>query len=216
MEEPIDDNNNLLVIGLTGGIGSGKSALASILAGHGFPVINTDDLAKKVIADDAEVKAAILEEFGDDAISGDKINAKFIGDIVFGDDEEKLESLNRIVHPPVIDAMIAEIERLKDLGESIIFVESALIYSAGIDDGFDYIVAVVANDEQRIERLQSSRQMSRGDIVKRMKSQISQEQLVTLADFTIENKGTIHDLERSAEFIMSLIQSLPPKNFENK
>jgi dephospho-CoA kinase len=215
MEEISDENDNLLVIGLTGGIGAGKSAVASIFAEHGFAVLNTDDLAKSVMAEQPEVSIAIRDEFGDEAFQDGKLNAQFIGTIVFGDDSEKLERLNRIVHPPVIDAMIAKIEELHKSGESVIFVESALIYSAGIDDGFDYIIAVVADDELRIKRLIESRGMNETEIRKRMSSQTSKEQLISLADFTIENNGTIKDLSQSVAFILSMIRSLPPKNFQN-
>jgi dephospho-CoA kinase len=215
MEEISDENDNLLVIGLTGGIGAGKSAVASIFAEHGFAVLNTDDLAKSVMAEQPEVSIAIRDEFGDEAFQDGKLNAQFIGTIVFGDDSEKLERLNRIVHPPVIDAMIAKIEDLHKSGESVIFVEIALIYSAGVDDGFDYIIAVVADDELRIKRLVESRGMYETEIRKRMSSQTSKEQLISLADFTIENNGTIKDLSQSTAFILSMIRSLPPKNFQN-
>jgi dephospho-CoA kinase len=215
MEEISEENDDLLVIGLTGGIGAGKSAVASIFAESGFVVINTDDLAKDVMATDSEVSNAIRDEFGDAAFKDGKLNSQFLGSIIFGDDSEKLDRLNRIVHPPVIDAMIAKIEELHKSGEKVIFVESALIYSAGIDDGFDYVIAVVANDELRIRRLMESRSIRESEIQKRMNSQTSKEQLISLADFTIENNGTISDLSQSANFILSMIQSLPPKNFQN-
>ena len=215
MEEISDDNDDLLVIGLTGGIGTGKSVVASIFAGRGFAVINTDDLAKDVMATNSEVSKAIRDEFGDAAFIGGKLNSQFLGSIVFGDNIENLDRLNRIVHPPVIDAMIAQIEELHNSGEKVIFVESALIYSAGIDDGFDYVIAVVADDELRIKRIMESRSMNETEIRKRMSTQTSKEQLISLADFTIENNGTINDLSQSANFILSMIQSLPPKNFQN-
>lgn len=215
MEENSVENDNLLVIGLTGGIGSGKSAVASIFAEHGFVVLNTDDLAKTVMAERPEVSIAIRDEFGDESFIDGKLNAQFIGAIVFGDDNEKLERLNRIVHPPVIDEMITKIEELHESGARVIFVESALIYSAGIDEGFDYIIAVVADDELRIKRLIESRGMNESEIRKRMSSQTSKEHLISMADFTIENNGTIKDLSQSANFILSMIRSLPPKNFQN-
>ncbi|MCO5250208.1 MAG: dephospho-CoA kinase [Candidatus Kapabacteria bacterium] len=215
MEEINEENDDLLVIGLAGGIGAGKSAVASIFAGRGFVVINTDDLAKDVMASNSEVSNSIRAEFGEKAFKDGKLNSQFLGSIVFGDDSEKLDRLNRIVHPPVIEAMIARIEELHKSGEKVIFVESALIYSAGIDDGFDYVIAVVADDELRIKRLTESRSMNESEIRKRMSTQTSKEQLISLADFTIENNGSINDLSQSANFILSMIQSLPPKNFQN-
>ncbi|PKL86343.1 MAG: dephospho-CoA kinase [Ignavibacteriae bacterium HGW-Ignavibacteriae-1] len=215
MEEINDENDDLLVIGLTGGIGAGKSVVASIFAERGFVVINTDDLAKDVMATNSEVSKAIRAEFGEAAFKDGKLNSQFLGSIVFGDNSEKLDRLNRIVHPPVIDAMIAKIEELHKSGEKVLFVESALIYSAGIDDGFDYVIAVVADDELRIKRLTESRSINESEIRKRMSTQTSKEQLISLADFTIENNGTINDLSQSANFILAMIQSLPPKNFQN-
>lgn len=209
------EDRKLLVLGITGNIGSGKSTVADILIERGFKVINTDNLAKKVIAENPDITNAIANEFGVDAIIDGKLNAAFIASVVFGDNTGKLERLNRITHPPVIDAMIEEIEELQSSGETIIFVESALIYSAGIDEGFDYVIAVTADESIRFKRVAEYKHLSIDEIKRRNDSQISQEKLVSLADFLIENNGTIAELRASVNFLLSIIEHLPPKNFSS-
>ncbi len=211
-----DENSRILVLGITGSIGSGKSTVANILVEKGYKVIDTDNLAKKVIAENPAITKAIANEFGVEVIIDGKLNTTFIASIVFGEDKDKLERLNRITHPPVIDAMIDEIENLKTAGETIIFVESALIYSAGIDEGFDYVIAVTADESKRFKRVAESRYLSFNEIRRRNDSQISTEQLVSLADFTIENNGTIDELRQSVNFLLGLILHLPPKNFSSR
>lgn len=207
----IDEKDNSLIIAITGGIASGKSEVAKIISEMGFVVISTDYLAKKVMSDDMDVINQIIASFGVDSFIENKINSKYLSDIVFNS-SEKLNQLNSIVHPPVIEMMIREIEFQISKGFNLVFVESALIYEAGLDEGFDYIVCVTSSDDNRVKRAISRSGLSKEDILKRMKEQISQDEKVKLADFTIQNDGTLDDLKKSVEFLMPILTSLPPRN----
>lgn len=203
--------DNALVIGITGGIASGKSELAKIISSKGYPVISTDDLAKELLNNSIELKSMLMKEFGSEIYTQDgKLISKILSEIVFND-TKKLQKLNSIVHPFVIDNMIESIESYVVVGNKIVFVESALIFEAGLEDGFDYIIVVTADDEIRIQRAMARQNISRGDVISRIKEQISQEEKVKLSDFNIENNKTLADFENSVNFILPIILALKPK-----
>ncbi len=209
---------NFLVIGLTGGIGSGKSEVAKYLSSKGFPVISSDENAKKIMAEDDSLKADIKKTFGDEAYSEDgTLNKEFLAAKVFGKDkqsEENLEKLNRLVHPRTIEMMVNTVDKYRKEEKELVFVESALIFEIGIDDGFDYVLAVDAKEELKIKRLQQSRNISEEEIKYRMSRQFSSEEKLKRADFSIDNNGSLKELHLAVDFILDIITVLPPKSFE--
>ncbi|MBP7214638.1 MAG: dephospho-CoA kinase [Candidatus Kapabacteria bacterium] len=198
------------VIGITGGIGSGKTSLAKIIEEFGYKVIYTDNLAKKILNENQNIRNKIIETFGENSYNPDlTFNNKYISQIVFNGTEEskrKLQNLNRIVHPAVIDEMIKETERLEQNGEEIVFIESALIYEIGLEDGFDYIIVVDANEDVRAKRAADRLGITIDEVKARMRQQNSTQVEKNLADFVIENNGTIEELKDSARFIIDLIR----------
>jgi dephospho-CoA kinase len=210
--------NEIMVIGITGGIGSGKSSVTEYIKENGFPVISTDDLAKEFIYNDITVISKIKNQFGKEIFDENgKIISRLLSEKIFGNSNESkdnLYKLNQIVHPRVIDKMIELIEEFAEKGNKIIFVESALIFETGLDDGFDYVISVIASEKQRIERTKIRTGLSEDEIKWRMEEQFSAERIKQLSDFTIENKGTKDDLKNAAKFILNIVISLPKKNFE--
>jgi dephospho-CoA kinase len=137
--------------------------------------------------------------------------------MVFGGSEEsreKLGRLNSIVHPAVIEKMIRTLETWSLEGEKLIAVESALIYEAELDEGFDYIILVKSPKEAIINRIAGERGISPDEIVRRMEEQIPDKEKEGAADFVIDNKGTKDDLRNSARFIYDIISNMP--KIENK
>ena len=124
--------NNVKIIGITGGIGSGKSTISKFIEERGFIVINSDSKAKSLYLENQDLKSELIKEFGEQFYLPDgNINKSFIENIIFGEDDEskiKLNKLNRLVHPLVIQSNIDEIDQLVEDGEKTIFVESALIF----------------------------------------------------------------------------------------
>lgn len=195
------------VIGITGVIGSGKTTLASLIEKEGFKVFYTDNLAKEIIDTDETIRAKLVSEFGKEVFKSDgQLNSNYLAEFVFNSvSDENLEKLNNIIHPPVIQKMIDITNKCEKDGEKIIFFESALIFEAGLEEGFDFIITVVSDIEKTIERLEHK--MNRVDILKRLAKQIPQEEKAKNSDFVIENNGSIEDLQKSIKFILNIIKS---------
>jgi len=211
----------ILLIAITGGIGSGKSTVANILREKDFTVISTDNIAKNVINENKKIQQKLIETFGDETFNNGVYNTKYISNIVFDDKNAKdnLMKLNQIVQPTVIDEMTKEIELLQQnnlmkLNRTVIFVESALIFELELEDGFDYVISVGANPKTRIERIINRTGLNEQQIKNRFSHQISQEEKNKNADFIIENEKGVDELKKSIDFILPIILTLPNKNME--
>lgn len=195
-----------LTVGITGGIGSGKSTFCEILEKNGYPVLNADALAKKIMAENDDVKKQIIENFGDVAYLDNKINATYLANVVF-EDYEKLKILNSIVHPVVIREIKKQVEELKQT-HKIVFVESALIYEANFDEMFDFIILIYSTVDEKIQRIKSRNNLPEDEILKRINSQIPDEEKRKYADIIIDNNGDVEFLKNRASFILLLLKSL--------
>lgn len=135
------------IIGLTGGIGSGKSTIARELEKQGFAVYDCDREAKRIIAEKKDVQTAIIKLLGEEAFANGHYNTAYVAQRVF-DKKELLEQLNKIVHPAVKEDIIRQTSAVR-----LLFVESAILCEAGLDSLCDKIVVVEAPEEVRIERV---------------------------------------------------------------
>jgi dephospho-CoA kinase len=173
----------VLKIGLTGGIGSGKSIMAKIFSILGIPVFYADVAARNVMHEDAVLKQKIKQTFGEEAYENDKLNRKYIADIVFNN-PFKLEQLNAIVHPATIAA--AQQWMLQQTTPYAI-KEAALFFESGSAEGLDYIIGVYAPQHLRIQRVMQRDNVTREDVLTRMSKQINEEMKMRLCDFVIIN-----------------------------
>jgi dephospho-CoA kinase len=170
-------------IGLTGGIGSGKSIVAKIFRTLGIPVLDADALAKQIMQDDESVKRKIKEAFGSDAYTQNGLNRPFISNIVFKDPFQ-LQVLNSIVHPATIEA--GKFWAAQQNAPYTI-KEAALFFESGSAEGMDLIIGVYAPDALRIQRVMHRDQLSRAQVLERMQHQISQTIKMKLCDKVILN-----------------------------
>jgi dephospho-CoA kinase len=173
----------VLKIGLTGGIGSGKSTVAKIFSILGIPVFYADAAARNIMNEDAQLKQKIKQIFGEAAYENEMLNRKYIADIVFND-HFKLEQLNAIVHPATI--AMAEQWMLQQITPYAI-KEAALFFEAGSTEGLDYIIGVYAPQHLRIHRVMERDNVTREDVLTRMSRQINEEMKMRLCDFVIIN-----------------------------
>ena len=160
-----------LRIGITGGIGSGKSMVAGIFKVLGIPVFDADRAAKEVMQSNAELKSAIIEKFGAGTYAEGILDRKYLADIVFKDPFQ-LEILNSLVHPHAIAA--AE-EWANKQNAPYTLKEAALFFEAGSAIGFDYMIGVYAPQHLRIKRVMDRDGITRDEVLSRMQRQIQEE-----------------------------------------
>jgi dephospho-CoA kinase len=173
----------MLKIGLTGGIGSGKSVVAGIFKVLGIPVFDADATAKNIMEHSPELKAAIIGEFGEESYASGALNRKYLATIVFND-AFRLEKLNALVHPFTIAA--AEEWALQQTSPYVI-KEAALFFEAGSAIGFDYMIGVSAPPAIRIKRVMERDTVTREEVLSRMSRQIDEQIKMRLCDFVIIN-----------------------------
>jgi len=173
----------VLKVGLTGGIGSGKSTVARIFEVLGIPVYYADVEAKRLMNENAELKSSISKIFGEQAYINKTLNRKYISSIVFSD-PVKLEQLNAIVHP----ATATDSENWMNLQtKSYAIHEAALIFEAKVSDRLDYVIGVSSPGELRIKRAMGRDEISREEVLQRMNKQLDEEIKMSSCDFVLIN-----------------------------
>ena len=170
-------------IGLTGGIGSGKSMVSKLLTTYEIAVYDSDTRAKSLMETDDKIIHSITQIFGKEAYTDGKLNRRFVAEEVFAS-SSKLLQINSIVHSAVID----DFSRWAELQATDILVfESAIIFENGLEKYFDKIIAVVAPQKLRIERVKRRSGLARKEILNRIKNQTSSKTLRQRADYVIIN-----------------------------
>ena len=173
----------ILRVGLTGGIGSGKSTVAQIFEVLGIPVYYADIAAKKLMNKDAELGSAITNIFGKQAYSNNILDRKYISSIVFAD-QDKLQQLNALVHP--VTKKDSEAWMQKQTSPYAIH-EAALIFEAKVFDRLDLVIGVSSPIELRIKRAMERDKVSREEVLKRMDQQLDEEVKMSKCDFVLIN-----------------------------
>jgi dephospho-CoA kinase len=195
-----------LAIGVTGGIGSGKSEVCRIFQSLGGTYYSSDLVAKELMNSDPRIKRRINALFGT-SMYGEEgaIDRKAMAKAIFSDDSLK-EQVNAIVHPVVIEYLTRTIEdAAKSKTPTLLFIESALIYDAGIEELFDYIILVLSNADQSAERVMKRDSVSKTEVLQRQLAQLPPDLHKEKADFTIENNGDLQALEANCEFLFSIL-----------
>lgn len=190
------------IIGLTGGIASGKTTVANVFKQRGFPVINADIVAHEALEIDSPTYSKIVEIFGNKILDKDKsINRDVLSRFVFSD-ESKRKALENIIHPFVKAHIENEIQYFLSKGEATIILDIPLLYECGWETEMDKVVVVWCNQEDQIKRAQKKWNFSREDILARINSQLPLYDKKTRADFVIDNIGDLNDLENQANAII--------------
>lgn len=174
-----------VMIGLTGGIGSGKSVVAKVFATLGIPVFNADDEAKRIMQSSTEIKTKLIEQFGTDIYNAHGLDKEKLASIVFNDSFQ-LQLLNAIVHPVTIQA--AKDWAAKQTSPYVI-KEAALIFESGAADGLFKVIGVTAPLSIRIHRVMQRDGITKDQVDARMRNQISDTIKMRLCDYVIENNN---------------------------
>ena len=190
----------MLKIGLTGGIGSGKTMVSKIFAEKGYKIFNSDEIAKMIIKNDYSVKNSIINFFGTNSYIGDDLNSRYISEIIYSD-KVKLNYLNSLVHPMVFH----QFEKfLKSNLNSKILVESAILFESNFYKMLDDNILLISPKADRISRIIKRDNINRSEIEKIMSVQWSDKKKINLATYVIEN---INFAETSMQ-ILSLISKI--------
>ncbi len=190
-----------MVIGLTGGIASGKSTVSAKLKALGAAIIDVDILARGVVSKGEIAYNKIVQHFGNDILlpSGE-INRKMLGGIVFSD-KEKLALLNSITHPEIIEKVRLKIEELKETGSRVIVVDAAILLEMGLHQHVDQVWVIVVDRATQIKRLIERDKFAVKDAVNRIDSQFTSEERIKHADIVIDNNKPIEEVGRTIEEI---------------
>lgn len=191
------------VIGLTGGIASGKSTASAYIEEQGFKVLDADVYARKVTEKDSPGYHKIIETFGKDILDDDEeIDRAALGKIIFNDPEER-QKLNDISHPEIRRMMNADQDAF--LKENHVFLDIPLLFENGLDEKCDLTVTVYVTRENQLERLMSRNGLSEADAAARIDSQMALEEKKVLSDRVFDNNGDKENLFRQIdEFLLEL------------
>lgn len=198
--------NKCTIVGLTGGIASGKSTVSNILMKKGYDLIDADLIAREVVEVGAPAYDKIVEEFSNEILFDDKnINRKKLGEIIFND-EKLRKKLNSITHHFILESIKNKlIEKCKE--ENIVFLDIPLLFEEydlwkEYDIQFDEIILVYLNETNQIKRLQKRDNISKDEALSRIKSQLSMDEKLKKSSKTIDNSGNIQQLNKQIDRLL--------------
>ncbi|WP_457610263.1 dephospho-CoA kinase [Lutibacter sp.] len=192
------------IIGLTGGIGSGKSTVLQLFSNLGATVYVADVEAKKLMNTNKELIKQLIALLGSKAYINNKLNKKYIASTVFKD-KEKLKDLNKLVHPKVHEHFAEFVKKCKT---DIVIYEAAILFESGSSTMCDLIITVIANFEERVVRIMKRDGASRQQILDRMKNQLEDDFKVRKSNFVIRNNN-LKNTKIQVSTIYDLIVSIP-------
>jgi dephospho-CoA kinase len=185
-----------MILGLTGGIATGKSTVTAMLREQGIPVIDADQIAREVVELGKPAYEAIVRHFGKEILlPGGQIDRKKLGEIVFSDEAER-QKLNAIVHPEVRRVMREEAEAAEKNGAKIVFMDIPLLFESKLQHMVDKIVVVYAPAHLQLARMMERDEFEEEQAQKRLRAQLPIEQKRTDADFVIDNTGSREETEK--------------------
>lgn len=188
----------MIILGLTGSIGCGKSSLSNILKENNIDIIDADIISRKIFEDE-KLLNLVFEHFGDCIKNDDgSLNRKALGNIVFNDDDKLIE-LNSLTHPRIKEKIIKEIEVLKLNNKEVIVIDAPLLIEGGYLEMVDKLLVITCDDEIQISRIQKRDKCTREEALSRIKSQMSQEEKVKYADYILDNSKSIEELKKTTE-----------------
>jgi dephospho-CoA kinase len=176
----------MIKVGITGGIGSGKTHICKLLELMNFSVFYSDAEAKKIQNTNTYLHSKLTELYGEEAYTEEGLNRKFIAEIIFNNPDAK-KQLEEIIHPKVAEAFATWCEEKAGTDEKIVFIESAILYESGFDKMVDKVIVVYADEDVRIERSMRRDGADRTAIEERIKNQGSDKEKCNKADFVLHN-----------------------------
>ncbi|MBI4180859.1 MAG: dephospho-CoA kinase [Chloroflexi bacterium] len=200
------------VIGLTGGIGSGKSTVAQYLAKLGAVIIDADKIGHEILKSDAEVRRKVVAAFGRQILDpGGEIDRQKLGEIVFNH-PESLSLLNQLMHPLMYDIAKTRIEEYRQQGVGVVVLEAALLVEIGWTSLVDELWVTVASEANALKRLQKQRGLTEEQTLARLRSQLSSEERIKHANAIINNDGDLDEMKTRVRELWLRLQSQGGRN----
>ena len=193
----------MIKVGLTGGIGSGKTLISEKLKQKGISVLNTDILARETMESNVLIITSVKKAFGEESYINNKLNRKYISNIVFNDSKQ-LDLLNKITHPIIRQEIIKWIDSQTT---KFCVVESAIMFNSDLHTIFDKIICVVAADETRIERVIKRDNCTKEEALSRMNKQISQNEMIGKCSFYITNDSNSLNIDSQINKIINILEN---------
>lgn len=190
----------MLIVGLTGGIVSGKTTVAQIFKRLGAKIIDLDEIAREIVSPQQKAWKKIVQNFGEEILKDNQeINRKKLAKIVFSN-QEKLNLLNQITHPVIVEVMKKRLNQISNQASEdvICIIDAPLLFEAHIEYMMDKIIVVYINEKEQMSRLLQREDLSKDDAIKRIRAQIPIEDKVRLADYVIDNSFSIEQTKEQA------------------
>ena len=206
------DSGGYRKIGLTGGIGSGKTTAAKRFAALGARVYHADEVSRHALDPCSDSYGKVIAAFGMDVVQDDgEIDRRRLGEIVFAD-EDKRRALNEIIHPYVIHELLSSAERdLADSPDGIAIFEVPLLFETRMDEQMDANIVVTCDDEARIQRVIERDQLPREQVLARMRAQMPEKEKRLRADYVLDNNGTHESLLQQVDALYAALKVREPE-----
>jgi dephospho-CoA kinase len=199
---------NILKIGVTGGIGSGKTAVCDIFARLGVPVLHSDEMAKELSHSNQVIRKKLMSLLGTEAyLSDGTLNRQFVASKIFSN-KELQRKVEAVIHPQVEKERERRIKELIQQGHRFLIIEAALMYEAGLDKKLDVVVVVHAEEATRVARVRKRDAVPEENVYARINAQDDVKKKLEKADYVIYNNGTLEELESKARFLYTLFNQL--------
>jgi dephospho-CoA kinase len=192
----------MVIVGITGGIGSGKSTVCDIWEKEGAYILNADEFAKQLMVENEEIRSEIKAVFGPESYTDEgTLNRMYLSDEAF--EKGRVDELNAIVHPKLPAAVRRRMREAEGKGFKVGVYEAALLLESEQLDLFDYVVLVLADEQHRLQWVKARDDTSEKQVKSRMNKQRNFEEAVNQADIVIRNEGTLEELKKKAEVVFN-------------
>jgi dephospho-CoA kinase len=199
---------DLKLVGLTGGIGAGKSTVAEMIRARGVPVIDADQLSREVVEPGQPAHAEIARRWPQVIAADQTVDRKKLAALVFGDPEAR-RRLEAITHPRIQERALARARALADAGHRLVFYEASLLVEAGRHGEYDGLVVVTAREDQQLDRVTARDGSSREAALARLRAQLPAEEKRRAATHVIDNSGDREQTRRQVEALLSALAADP-------
>ena len=199
MEKTKDEKAGPVKLGITGGVGAGKSFVCDYLKERGMRVVSADELARNAVLPGTPAYLKILDYFGPEVLCPDKtLDRKRLRDAITRDPKKK-QMLEQFVHPEVFAQMAGEYQKSVERRDAVIAVEVPLLFETGMEGFFDYVLTISVHPDCRIERLMARDRISREEATALMKIQMPESEKIEKSDFVIDNNGAAHETKKRVD-----------------